>query len=218
MAPRLPDRNRSARCLMLAALISSSGVSPLVAQRLRPLVGATIGYSSAALVGSDQIGTRHVAGAVTGPFVDIPFGDVVSLRPQLLFNVKGGAIPPASGAVAGEVRVELGYLELPVLIVVHPRLTRAGLRLLLIAGGGVAYRIGCSLESTVPGAPTLSSCDEVKTIRRLDFLVAGGGGVEFRRRDTMLSLGVRITQGLRRVVDGADLRNQTIDILLGFSM
>jgi len=217
MAPEHRVRNRCHRFLVLAALLSWSGGTPLAAQRLRPLVGATIGYSSAGFTGSDATRTRGVAGAVTGPFVDIPFGDVVSLRPELFFNVKGGAVPAAGGG-AGELRVELGYLELPVLLAVQPRLTRSGVRLLFLAGGGVAYRMGCSLESTLSATAARSSCDDLKSIGRFDFIVAGGGGVQLRRRDRLLSLEFRYTQGLRNVIEGTDLRNRSFGVLLGFSI
>lgn len=217
MAPGHRLWNRYHRFLVLVGFMAGTAVTPAAAQRLRPLVGAMIGYSSAGFTGSDAVKTTQVDGAATGPFVDIPLGDVVSLRPELFFNVKGGAVPDTAGG-AGELQVELGYFELPVLLAVQPRVTRSGLRLLFLAGGGVAYRIGCSLEGTLPGVTGRSSCDDLQSISRFDFILTGGGGLQLRRRDILVSLEFRFTQGMRTVVAGTDLRNRNIGVLLGFSM
>src|SRR5512138_1590698 len=56
----------------------------------RKTVGAEVGYSRTNLGGgdADQLGSRQ--GALTGVYLQLPLGGRLSLRPEVLFALKGG--------------------------------------------------------------------------------------------------------------------------------
>jgi outer membrane protein with beta-barrel domain len=80
-------------------------------------VGAQVGYSRADLTGqnSDLVESRQ--GAITGVYLHLPMNSVVSVRPEVLFSIKGGRILTLieDSPDVALVDIELAYLELPVL-------------------------------------------------------------------------------------------------------
>src|SRR5512146_2452146 len=72
----------------LAGQDNSDGVTPPPGPR--KAVGAEVGYSRSDLTGSDARRLRSRQGALTGVFLQMPLGGPLSLRPEVLFALKGG--------------------------------------------------------------------------------------------------------------------------------
>ena len=200
-----------------------TGVPAALAQE-RAAVGAEVGYSRADLVGenSDLVDSRQ--GAITGVYLHFPINSVVSVRPEVLFSLKGGTNLTRFGGDIAEVDIELAYLELPVLA----RLTLPGgrFRPVLFGGPSVGLQIGCDFLFTVPMGSTRLTCGEtadtavreVTGVREWDFGWIAGAAVEMHLPRTTLALQGRYSAGFRSVLEGpVDLRNRGVAVLFGLT-
>lgn len=181
-------------------------------------VGAQVGYSRADLVGDNADLVRSREGALTGVYLHAPIGGPLSLRPELIFSLKGGRTEAqVEGGGAAVIDIELAYLELPLLA----RITGPGRRLrpVLFAGPAAALQIGCDFEFLLPTDSIRATCgeDDLRGVREWDFALVAGGGVEYRHPRTVFALEARYTGGLRSVLDDVDLRNRGFAVLLGIT-
>ena len=69
-------------------LVMPLGVA--VAQGPQKTVGAELGYSRSDLRGAGATGIDPRQGALSGVYLEAPLGGRLSLRPELLFALKGG--------------------------------------------------------------------------------------------------------------------------------
>ena len=212
---RLP---RLQLCILLllppAALPAQGAPGP----RSRAEVGAEVGYSRTTLGGPDAEGLRSRQGAITGLFVQVPLGGPLSLRPELLFALKGGrAQATIEGGGTAQLDIELAYLELPLLLRVG--MPRGRFRPMLFGGPAGALQIGCDLQLIGPDQPFRSTCDaaEFAVFRQFDFAFVVGGGIEVRWPRSALSLEGRYTSGVRSVLDGFDVRNRGFGVVLALT-
>src|SRR5690242_20479160 len=83
----------------------------------RATVGGQLGYSRSGLGGPDAQGVSSHQGALSGVYLQVPLAGAVSLRPEVLFALKGGR---AQAAVVGggvvDIDIGLAYLEFPALL------------------------------------------------------------------------------------------------------
>jgi hypothetical protein len=155
---------------------------------------------------------------LTGVFLQAPLGGIFSLRPEVLFALKGGRAQAAiEGGGTAELDIGLAYIEVPVLLRVG--VPRGRFRPLLFAGPAPSLQIGCDLQSFDPAVPLRASCDEadVPAFRQFDVGVVAGGGVEVRWPQSSLSLEARYTTGLRSVLNDVDVRNRSVGVLLALT-
>lgn len=212
------------RSLTLAAAVWLA-VGTAAAQD-RAAVGAEAGYSRADLTGENAqlVESRH--GAITGVYLHLPLNRMVSLRPELLFSLRGGRtlVGVARRDDVAEIDAELAYLELPLLA--RLVLPRGQFRPAVFGGPSVALKIGCDLlfisradtnRSTCGQRDTLDLID-VRQVREWDLAWVAGGAVELHLPRTTLSLQGRYTAGLRSVLEGGvDLRNRGLAVLFGLT-
>ena len=174
--------------LALPAILPAQAPLPS-APRRRASVGAEVGYSRTTLSGPDAQGLRSRQGAITGIFVQAPLGGPLSLRPELLFALKGGrAEASVEGGGTAQLDIELAYIEVPLLLRVG--LPRGRVRPMLFGGPAGALQIGCDLQLIGSDQPVRSTCDaaEFAVFRQLDFALVVGGGIEVRWPQSSLSL------------------------------
>jgi hypothetical protein len=202
-----------------------AGVRAAAAQE-RAAVGAEVGYSRADLVGANSDLVESRQGAITGVYLHLPINSVVSVRPEVLFSLRGGRAQTLieGGSDVAEVDIELAYLELPVLA----RLTLPGGRFRPVVFGGpsVALQIGCDFLFTVQmrsfrltcGETADTTVREVSGVREWDFGWIAGAAVEMHLPRTTLALQGRYSAGFRSVLQGpVDLRNRGVAILFGLT-
>jgi len=207
------------RAVSAAAVVALSlGTAAAAAgQGTRTGVGAQVGYSRTDLAGANAELITPRQGALTGVYLYAPLNRLFSLRPELLFALKGGRTTTDEGLI---IDIELAYLEFPLLA----RLTGPGRRFrpVLFGGPAPALQIGCDFQFVVPDQPEQPvrvTCgdDQVTTVRELDWGIVGGAGIEGRWPQAALSLEARYTAGLRSVFDDVEIRNRAVSILLGIT-
>jgi len=196
-----------------------SGQSPPPGYRgPRATVGGQLGYSRSSLGGADAQGTQSHQGALTGVYLQTPLGGAFSLRPELLFALKGGR---AQAAVVGggtvDIDIGLAYLEFPALLRAERPTGR--FRPVVFAGPAAGLKIGCDLQVIEPSFPLRAECDQtdLPDFRDFDLSAVGGAGLEVRWPASALSLEARYTVGFRSVLNEADVRNRAFGLLLAMT-
>jgi outer membrane protein with beta-barrel domain len=197
-------------------------VHDTVARSARPrkAVGAQVGFSRSDLRGADaeQLGSREAA--LTGVYLLLPVSGWLSVRPEVLFALKGGRTDAQvrSGASTPS-DLELAYLEIPLLL--RANTTHGSIRPLVFGGLAPALNIGCDVQSTDPsiGGETRKSCADagIQSVRSVDVGFVAGAGVEFRWPQSALALEARYTGGLQSVISGFDVKNRQIGVLLALT-
>jgi Outer membrane protein beta-barrel domain len=191
-----------------------------------PAAGAEVGYSRADLIGANADIVESKRGAITGVYLHFPVNPIVSVRPELLFSLRGGrtVVGIAGTDDFAVIDLELAYLELPLLArLVWPR---GQVRPAVFGGPSVAIRIGCDFLLITPDT-TRSTCGEeeespgfvdVSQVREWDVGWVAGAALEMYLPRTTLSLQGRYTEGLRSVLEGGiDLKNRGVAVLFGLT-
>jgi hypothetical protein len=191
-------------------------------------VGAEVGYSRADLIGesSDLVESRQ--GAITGVYLHLPLNSMLSLRPELLFSLRGGrtlvliAGDEENPDEIAELDIELAYLELPMLARVV--LPRGRIRPAVFGGPSLALQIGCDFLFETSDSLFRFTCGEeqgervVSQVREWDVAWIAGAALELHLPRTTLSLQGRYTAGLRSILEGPlDLRNRGVAVLFGLT-
>ena len=175
----------------LAALALSVPV-PAAAQSI--LVGLKAGLNQASWYGDFLIGSnpyRADIGPVAGATLAIGIREVVAVQVEALYSRKG-----ATGS--GGFRMDIGYLETPVLLKVSVPVTGIPFRPMLLAGVAPAWEIGCAaiaqpffLQDLPASGAVPMSCSGWRSERHdLGRVLAGGVEVPVGR--------LRLTAELRR--------------------
>ena len=181
----------------------------------RPSVGGEVGYSRSDLRGSDAQRVRSRQGALTGVYIQVPLAGPISLRPEVLFALKGGRIQAdVEGGGSTELDIGLAYIELPMLIRVGPR--RGRFRPVVFGGPAPALQIGCDVQVADPNTPVSATCEEtaLPSFRDFDVGLVAGGGLEVRWPQSALALEARYTTGLRSVLNEVDVKNRAFGVVL----
>lgn len=198
--------------LCLAALAAQPAASQ------RAAVGAEVGYSRADLAGPDAGGLRPRQGALTGVYLSAPLGQLVTLRPELLFALKGGRadVLLEDGSTA-TVDIELAYMELPILARIS--FPTRQIRPVLFAGPSVALRIGCDIQVLIQDQPFRATCgrDEFNDVTESDLGFVTGGGIEVRWFQAALALEARYTAGLRSILRDSEVKNRVFGVALALT-
>jgi hypothetical protein len=184
----------------------------------RPAVGGEVGYSRSDLAGGDAERVRSRQGALTGVYMQVPLAGPLSIRPEILFALKGGRVQTAvEGGGSIELDIGLAYLELPVLLRAGPR--RGRFRPVVFGGPAPALQIGCDVQIADPSTPASATCDETElpAFRGFDVGIVAGAGFEVRWPQSALALEGRYTTGLRSVLNDVDVRNRQFGIVLSLT-
>ena len=194
-------------------------------------VGAQAGYSRADLTGeaSDLVESRQ--GAITGVYLHLPLNRIVSVRPELLFSLKGGRTVAriAGSSTLADLDIELAYLELPLLA----RLTLPGgrFRPAIFGGPSAGLQIGCDvLIIFSPDSTSRLTCgqkvrpeageeeEELSQVREWDIGWMAGAAIEMHLPRTTLALQGRYSAGFRSILEGnVELRNRGMAVLFGLT-
>jgi hypothetical protein len=203
---------------LAAALCFLAGLRPAAGQE-GAAVGAQVGYSRADLTGENANLVDSRQGAITGVYFHLPLNRVASVRPEVVFSVKGGSIVTGiqDSPDLAMVDIELAYLELPLLA--RLTLPRGRFRPAVFGGPSVGVQIGCDLLITTPTTSVDGTCGEnVTGVAEWDYGWVAGAAIEMHLPRTTLALQGRYSAGLRSVVEGpVDLKNRGLAILFGLT-
>jgi hypothetical protein len=199
-------------CLMAAARDAGA--------QQRAAVGAEVGYSRADLTGENSELVESRQGAITGVYLHLPMNRVVSVRPEVLFSLKGGRTVALIAGTSDlvDIDIELAYLELPILA----RLTLPGgrLRPALFGGPSAGLQIGCDILFIYPDSTSRVTCGQTAAsqVREWDFGWIAGAAIEMHLPRTTLAVQGRYSAGFRSVLEGnVDLRNRGLAVLFGLT-
>jgi hypothetical protein len=214
-------RGATSRAATLGVAICLMAVARVAGAQERSAVGAQVGYSRADLTGENSNLVESRQGAITGVYLHLPMNRVLSVRPEVLFSLKGGRILTA---VAGSpdialVDIELAYIELPVMA--RLTLPRGRFRPVVFGGPSAGIRIGCDFLIVFSADSTRrETCgqDPVSQLRWWDFGWIAGAAIEMHLPRTTLALQGRYSAGFRSVLEGnVDLRNRGMAVLFGLT-
>ncbi len=219
---RLP----TALLLLLAAIPASR---PLAAQRDPSVVGLQLGFARASLQSFALAGTTTtltLPDARDGAHVGVYFRQrvlpVLWLQPELNFVLKGGA---ESFPATGKVELELGYLELPVMVRLAPKYRRKAIRPVIFGGPSVSFRISCALSGTLPDSSLVGACQEGPQGTGVDDAFTGveasgivGGGIELDRAGIAIAIEARYSWGFTDVLTDGGGKNRFFALLFALSL
>jgi outer membrane protein with beta-barrel domain len=204
--------------LLLSGAMSAAGSAVVSGQGLRAGVkggvnlatwgGSDVGLFEAACSCNNTTRTAFVAGG----FVSFDLGRVVRLQPELYYIGKGTKIE-VSGAAA---TINVSYLEVPVLLVVAPRV-QGTIHPTIFGGGALGVKVGCSLSAS--GASVSCSSASFPT-KSLDYGFVFGGGLGFALGSGEALIDGRFNLGLAKVLDtnpSLSLNHRGLAIMAGYS-
>lgn len=184
-------------------------------------VGAQVGYSRADLTGENAELVESRQGAITGVYLHLPMSRMLSVRPEVLFSLKGGrtvALISGSSTLV-DIDIELAYLELPVLA--RLTLPRGRFRPAIFGGPSAGVQIGCDIQFLFADSTSRLTCGQdidVRQVREWDFGWIAGAAVEMHLPRTTLAVQGRYSAGFRSVLEGnVDLRNRGMAVLFGLT-
>ena len=137
--------------LVLPTALSAQEAGPRRGPRAS--VGGEVGYSRSDLAGADAERIRSRQGALTGVYMQLPLAGPFSIRPEILFALKGGRVQ-ADVTGGGELDIGLAYIEVPVLLRAGPR--RGRVRPVVFGGPAPALQIGCDVQDAANPPPRRS--------------------------------------------------------------
>jgi hypothetical protein len=157
----------------------------------------------------------NLIGFHVGAVADIKITDLFYFQPGLMFTTKGGKVEEGGGTLS----VTPYYLELPLMLSCRISLTD-DLALRINAGPYAAFGVAGKVKADEgDGVDIFGDKDGAWDLKRLDFGVGFGGGLEFKQ----FYLGVTYDLGLANIAakDAADagfkVKNQTLGITLGYN-
>lgn len=217
------------RTLASAIAISYIAIPHSVsAQSIGTLIGANISTISeadqgiGAVVGG-ALNKKKRVGLKAGFYLKIPLAGIFSLEPELLY-AQNGVTYEATSPSAESFSVDLGYIEVPVLLRVDIA-PKSRIHPILMAGGSAAARVQCKFDAASGASTVKQDCnaggDEADPLKKTDFSVIGGAGLAGNLGGLSASLQLRLSQGISSIAtDATDTtkpKNRALSVLLGFT-
>lgn len=200
--------------LTAMALATAALAAPLAAQG--PALGIELGYSRASFSGRNAGGVKLHEGAVAGAYLSVELFSGLAFRPGILLSTKGGSTSVVTDSAGNRERLdlELVYLDLPILL--RARFPLIGQsRIVLTAGALPGIRIGCATDVISENETPLERTPcRAGSLKPFDLGLLAGVGLGFPVERSFLALEVRLTQGVVSVVDGGDLKNRALTLML----
>lgn len=215
--------NRAAGVLAGLALLAGAA-APARGQRIGTDVFGYLGYTRTTFTepAAADLGQSWVNGPIGGVGVRVPVTGPAGFRGELLLARRGGAfaLPEFDGGDA-TAELELVYLEVPLQLQFQSYRRGGGFRPFAYAGLVPAFRIGCDAEVRA-GSLGVVRGDCVEALEEqpewFELGAAGGLGLEYRQRRTLLQLQARYYQGFSDLGPRFAVANRTFAIVFGVGM
>lgn len=225
---------RPCRPFALAAAALLLGTLPAAAQRSPRAVGFQAGYANARLRTEALEALSNREGAYVGVYYRARILSWLTLQPEVDFTIKGGEVP--LGGLTSSLRslsLDLGVLEIPVLVKLAPPYRRESIRPFAFGGASVGLEVGCtrtfvgetevrsvecSASELLPfGADTLVVSPLEIPSPEASWIV--GAGIQWELKDIGIGLEARYQRGMRQVLPiSAKVRNEMWAILLALTI
>jgi opacity protein-like surface antigen len=184
---------------VILSLALLAGVAGAAQAQDGPRFGIRAGISANTLSGDNTSDYTYGLGGLGGVTANFPLSEMVSIQPELLYNLKGTQIDES------DVRLDLHFVDLPIFVKVRT--------------GGLYFeggpQVGYLLSAKLGGADKASI--ETDQLQRFALGYAAGLGYYFTEG---LSLGLRFNGGINSVGkdDGAldQQRTQSFNFVVGY--
>jgi hypothetical protein len=144
-------------------------------------------------------------GVLLGPFVSFGINDTFALQTEVLFVTRGATATDGSN----ELRIKLGYVDIPILARLRPA---GGKPLYVLLGPSVNFRVSAKAVDVVPVEAEQDIKDDIRTA---EFALVFAAGVSIRK----CFLEGRYVAGLSNIAADPDIhatvRNRVFAILVG---
>lgn len=196
----------------------------LPAQDLSHAIGLNGGLNLGMLNGDDadldNTDTDMRMGFTIGVFGEFVIFPIITLQPEFRFTQKGETVNSGNSLLNGTWKIELAYLEIPLLAKVYFPV-EFPTKPFVFAGPFMGLNITANTDNIYQVGPfnfdAGSNLDE--DINTIEGGVVVGGGVRHSFDKAMLSAEIRYTQGLSETFDNSafkDVFTGTLSFLIGF--
>jgi Outer membrane protein beta-barrel domain len=159
--------------------------------------GVTAGATFSKIGGDDVANAESKTGFAGGVFYEFQAGQALIIRPELLYIMKG------SGASGTDETLSLDYIQLPILV--KYKFGSGKAKPFLMIGPAFGMNVNCDSFGT--------DCSDDSDLNKTEVSGVFGGGVQYNAFD----LNVRYDMAFTDFADGADAKNQTWVIMLGYN-
>jgi len=158
--------------------------------------GLRVGGNSAKLTGNDlediEATLKSKIGFVGGIFLAFNLGKMVTIEPEILYTMKGGAVEDTTGEYSEKIYGD--YLEIPLLIKV--KLPLGSIKPVIFAGPAVGFKLKEKYELNGEELPL-----EEKILKNNDYGAIFGAGLDIGRH---FMIDVRYSLGLQKIITAVD--------------
>ncbi|RNI23387.1 porin family protein [Rufibacter latericius] len=183
-------------------------------------LGLKAGGNFSNLTGKDaDDDSEYVFGFHGGAFLDYGISDMVSIRPELLYTLKGAKGEIKEDDMDYTEKLRMHYLELPLLV----RINTGSPGLFFEAGPTFSYLLTAkaTAEGEIDGEEIDESETVTETFKKLDIGYAAGLGYQL---GSGLGLGLRYVGGLSKIIDADDeddspkINNSVFQLSLSYTL
>ena len=224
---------RRSRTTRLSAPLITAILSLIVfTARAYAQLGVRGGMNLSKFVGADATNTEATKRLNAGGSFSLIHIGPVSLVPEVYYSQKGSrelasalTNPGTTTPTVGTTVFGLDYIEVPVLAKVSFPLARL-LNGYVTGGPAYAWNVDCSIQIADAGpTPTSNDCSQTfgsfkSAMQKADLGAVVGGGLDFSIPGLGgLNLDTRLVRGLKRLTTGttgADIKNSTVSLMLGY--
>jgi len=183
--------------LPILALLFLLSVSPLAGQNIE--VGARAGVSLTNFVGDKDTDFTSKWSFVGGFPLNYRVNRNLHVSPEILYSAKGAKAMASIDGVPLDLDFSVIYLEFPLLLkwVTNPR---RAVTPIFTAGPVIGWNIDARVKYRAVGADNEFS-EQDDSIRKIDYGVAVGGGVDFKWDLRRITVELRYTRGISNLID-----------------
>lgn len=177
---------------------------------------AKFGGADAAVEGDETVEPDYYFRFAAGVFATLTLSDVLALRPELLYTLKGAKYEGSYGGISGKIWVKLTYIEIPILLQ-YTIPTDDGFAPFFFAGPYAGYNLSAK-ERLQKETLNFDQEEDVKEgIKDFDFGIVFGAGVCINQ---MFEISARYSVGLTSFDDSpnVDMKNQVMEIRVGIHL
>ena len=205
----------------ISSTVSGQGFGTLIGANIASISNVGEGVSS---VTGAVFNSKKRVGLKGGIFLKIPIAGMFSLEPEALY-VQNGVRFESTASGAESIDVDLGYVEIPVLLRVDVA-RHSHVHPFLMGGGSAAYRVQCKFGESSSTSTIAQDCGKTGAaddpFKKKDYSAIGSAGLTAGLGGFGASLQLRYSYGLSNIsADESDSskppKNRAFAVLLGLT-
>jgi hypothetical protein len=145
-----------------------------------------------------------------GIFLELNFGRLLTIQPEILYTMKGAEATLAVSPLAGTGKLRFDYLEIPILLKV--RIPTGDIHPFVFAGPAIGFNVKSTFQDVT------GNSSDVAGMKKVDYSAVFGGGLQLGRS---IHIDARYTLGLQKLevpdLGTIDLKNGVLSATLGLA-